>query len=429
MTEQACCPKQYFGHFINYLRRHWNITLKCHSIFYNLSKNNTKSKASMKSEGALYNVHLNAARGFAALIVFAGHGRDFFLDSIRAAVGLGATTESHAIVSAAHAPSTNVGHQAVIIFFVLSGYLVGGGVIRALRKSTWSWKYYTLQRLTRLWTVLLPALLLTLALDALGRYFSGPNSIYSHRNELAEISGTLDPATFVGNLLFVQTILVDTFGTNGPLWSLANEFWYYVMFPLVVFAILSDSVIHRLATVMILGLIIYFIGFQITLYFVIWLMGAALEFPPRCRCRRAAQFGTYGSVFVFIVANVLLLKYPINLFASDLILAALFSICCYFILHATERATTNLYFVCSAFLSEMSYTLYLVHTPLLVFLSAILVGSWKRWPLDFLHICQFVAICLFVFSVAYGVYFCFERNTGKVRAWVQRIVRLKVTPI
>ena len=34
----------------------------------------------MKSEGSLSNVHLNAARGAAALVVFAGHGRDFFLE-------------------------------------------------------------------------------------------------------------------------------------------------------------------------------------------------------------------------------------------------------------------------------------------------------------------------------------------------------------
>jgi peptidoglycan/LPS O-acetylase OafA/YrhL len=38
--------------------------------------------------------------------------------------------------------------------------------------------------------------------------------------------------TFVGNLAFLQTIAVPIFGTNGPMWSLANEFWYYLIFPL-----------------------------------------------------------------------------------------------------------------------------------------------------------------------------------------------------
>ena len=43
----------------------------------------------------------------------------------------------------------------------------------------------------------------------------------------------LDAATFWGNLVFLQTILVPTYGTNALLWSLANEFWYYMLFPLL----------------------------------------------------------------------------------------------------------------------------------------------------------------------------------------------------
>jgi ribosome recycling factor len=30
------------------------------------------------------------------------------------------------------------------------------------------------------------------------------------------------PATFIGNLLFLQTVAVPTFGSNTPLWSLAR---------------------------------------------------------------------------------------------------------------------------------------------------------------------------------------------------------------
>jgi peptidoglycan/LPS O-acetylase OafA/YrhL len=37
-------------------------------------------------------------------------------------------------------------------------------------------------------------------------------------------------STFVGNLLQLQTIVVSSLGSNGPLWSLANEWWYYVLF-------------------------------------------------------------------------------------------------------------------------------------------------------------------------------------------------------
>jgi hypothetical protein len=39
------------------------------------------------------------------------------------------------------------------------------------------------------------------------------------------------------NAFFLQTIAGPTFGSNGPLWSLAYEWWYYVLFPLVLAAL------------------------------------------------------------------------------------------------------------------------------------------------------------------------------------------------
>ena len=53
------------------------------------------------------------------------------------------------------------GHTAVIIFFVLSGYLVGKHVYLAFNTGRWSWREYAIKRLSRLWIVLIPALILT----------------------------------------------------------------------------------------------------------------------------------------------------------------------------------------------------------------------------------------------------------------------------
>src|ERR1035437_10604196 len=66
-----------------------------------------------------------------------------------------------------------------MICFVLSGYLVGGSVLRAFQRDNWPGKEYLTKRLTRLWVVLLPALLLTIVLDNVGlRVFPAPTSIY-----------------------------------------------------------------------------------------------------------------------------------------------------------------------------------------------------------------------------------------------------------
>ena len=63
---------------------------------------------------------------------------------------------------------TGLGHQAVMVFFVLSGFLVGGHVYTAVAEGRWSWPDYLIKRLTRLWIVLLPALVLTAIWDRIG---------------------------------------------------------------------------------------------------------------------------------------------------------------------------------------------------------------------------------------------------------------------
>jgi len=60
-------------------------------------------------------------------------------------------------------------HQAVMIFFVLSGYLVGGGLWKeALKKKSIDLPIYLIKRVSRLCIVLYPAFLLTAALNAIG---------------------------------------------------------------------------------------------------------------------------------------------------------------------------------------------------------------------------------------------------------------------
>src|ERR1700722_8142246 len=104
-------------------------------------------------------VHLDAVRGLAALVVFLGHGQSLFLAS-----GLHLAPDGKTTAEASTSPITvavvpppasasmeTVGHEAVMVFFVLSGYFVGGSALRAVRKGYLSWKKYLFQRLTRLW--------------------------------------------------------------------------------------------------------------------------------------------------------------------------------------------------------------------------------------------------------------------------------------
>lgn len=88
-------------------------------------------------------VHLDALRAFAAFSVLLNHWRDATLIDY-------SKLNHHSPLIALGYFVTGLGHQWVIVFFVLSGYLVGGSVLGAFARDSWSWRAYLLTRLTRL---------------------------------------------------------------------------------------------------------------------------------------------------------------------------------------------------------------------------------------------------------------------------------------
>jgi peptidoglycan/LPS O-acetylase OafA/YrhL len=365
------------------------------------------------------NPHLDALRGAAALIVFAGHARELFIASPRAAAGLGAAAGSGG--------GTTVGHQAVMIFFVLSGYLVGGSVLRQLGAGRWGPGDYAARRLARLWTALLPALVIGWLLDTGGMALFGADSIYGgpagQSQVTPDLGAHLSFAVFAGNALFLQEILVPALGTNVPLWSLSYEFWFYVLFPILVIAsVRRTATAKRVAAIVALAAIGAFVGWHIAVYFLMWMLGAALEFLPRRLPARLAAALLPLAVVAFAVLNVALLKLRLNLFVSDFVGALGCAAMLWVVLQAGGAWQSRLYARIAHFIAEMSFTLYLVHLPALVFLSGLFVRPWERWPLDLSHIAIVVTLMALVFAYAYGLYLCFERRTPVVAAYLSRLL-------
>src|ERR1035441_502485 len=62
-------------------------------------------------------------------------------------------------------------------------------------------------------------------------------ALYKYYSPSVALRSTL-PA-FFGNLFFLQSVVSPVFGSNGPLWSLSYEFWYYILFPVLMIAATS----------------------------------------------------------------------------------------------------------------------------------------------------------------------------------------------
>jgi len=318
------------------------------------------------------------------------------------------------------------GYLAVMIFFVLSGFLISSSVISAMTNNRWSWKTYLTNRLTRLWIVLIPALLLTLAWDKLiGIIFDSSNW-----------NQALNLNTLIGNIFFMQTLHVQAFGGNGPLWSLAYEFWYYLLFPCLILAFRSKGVISKVIYVIVSVILMLVVGKVVLMYFIIWLLGAALVFIPKIpqlNHYKIVTLTTTASLFLFSLVARRFIHFVglesgtsnmtqvlLRSFTSELFVGVTFSLLLYTVLHAYNTPRKFGSISVSRFLASFSYTLYLTHFPVMMFIVTY-VGT-NVWEVNVRHNLYVVGIATIMLLYAWLV----SRFTEAKTSLIRRVISEKI---
>lgn len=354
-------------------------------------------------------------RGLAALAVCLGHARAFLLVDY-AESGGGALATLFYFAVGLHV-------QAVTVFFVLSGFLVGGSVLRARAQGKWSWGGYLLRRLTRLWVVIVPALLLTLFWDLLGGQANpaGYAGAWYARLSSGPVPGVYDlsPANFVANLLFLQNFATYPYGSNTPMWSLSSEFVYYLMFPLAVQALVSrESRWMRAAAAAAVVALAILMPRLIIVGGLVWLFGvvafAALNHAPTARA--VARWPVALAGFAAMAAVLVVGRGQWSP-GFDVLLGVSFGATVPWL--ARAAAPWRWYRRVALALSELSYTLYLVHFPLLAWLYFAVVGP-DQWRFGAAGVALYAAVVAGVLVYAAAIWWLFERNTDRVRAFLVR---------
>jgi peptidoglycan/LPS O-acetylase OafA/YrhL len=366
--------------------------------------------------GTSASVLLDLVRAIAALLVCLEHWRNLLYVDYR-------QIAMHRSLLAVPYVMTGAGHQAVVIFFVLSGYLISGSVFRLTQRGEWSWKLYLMHRIVRLWIVLIPALVLGALLDNVGVQLHLAPALYAGQtgtHMLGDIPTLLHPTIFFGNLFFLQTILVPAFGSNGPMWSLANEFWYYVLFPCAFLALRKGtSVGARIVNILVFLLCAWFVGRDILRFFPLWLLGTLLAVVPDPRSSAAIR--TLAAVLYFPLLFFLAKTSTVQGVLSDYILGVATFVFLWLLLGAKGTAPVNVGVHLARVGARFSYTLYLVHVPFLVLMTALIAGD-ARWQPDVRHLLYGVAALLLAIGYAYVVASLTEFRTDKVRGWVEKRV-------
>ena len=322
---------------------------------------------------------------------------------------------------------TGYGHQAVIIFFVLSGYFIGTSVMQSVRAQKWSWRTYLVSRITRLQLVLFPALVLGGLWDRIGMRIPQAAPLYFdalYKFNVASVALRSTVPVFLGNFFYLQSIVSPVFGSNGPLWSLSYEFWYYIIFPALILATAAWTANRiRIFYAGLALFLLWFVGAQICFYFLVWIAGSVLGFLPRVTNFKPAvpilQF-VAGIVFIGELAWCRTHRFSSDLL-TDYVGAFCFVLWLYTLLLASREDVSSAYQYGAKKLAGFSYTLYVTHFPALLLLRGLL-NPQANWQPDPLHLAYALGMALLILTYAYCLAELTEAHTASVR---RRLLRWK----
>lgn len=301
-------------------------------------------------------------------------------------------------------------HPAVILFFVLSGFWIAKSVA-ALDRRGWSWRTYLIDRLSRLGIVIVPALAIGGALDMTGLYALRTAThldltgvwFFTHH-----LSDALSLPVLLGNLAFLQQIIVPPFGTNGPLWSVAFEFWYYVWF-----AALWVTIRQRRPQWFLLTLALGWFSTDLIAGFFAWLCGAAAYHATGRIAAGRALWPLLG-----LLAAVLIWARLGDWRGEDILVAAAAALALIAMV-ARNPGMPRLLTPLAWLGARSSFSLYATHFPLVALLAGVIVGPRRLAPGP-----GGIAIVMAVTSVAVVAAIGFSRlteaKTGALRRWMKR---------
>lgn len=319
---------------------------------------------------------LDSLRGLAAIIVVFHHFMIFNDEKISQMVSSGCFVFFQYV--------SELNTEAVMFFFVLSGFSIGLAQKGKLIADQLALNHYLYKRFKRILPIYWCALLITLSI---GLIIKEP------------IVGDYGFFNLLGNLLFLQTPKYATdywfspYGKNGPLWSLSFEMFFYFFFPLLCFTIgrlkwiyINRNTIFLTLLVLSISAIVFnkYIAFvpilSFIVFFVVWWGGF----------RIAVHYLKKEKDTVFWL-SLLIISGAILSFKNDLPSASLFeltkalfiSACFYFLLELNRIWHSNIKSSSKTIFNFMfnttghgSFALYAFHYPILMLFDYYSLEIW-----------------------------------------------------
>lgn len=308
---------------------------------------------------------------------------------------------------------TRLGEESVLVFFVISGFLVGGRSADKMINGQFRLEEYAIDRFVRIMLPLAAALALTGMV-----HFS--------------ITRSYDVGGLFGSLLSLQGIWFSPYGGNAPLWSLAYEVWFYIAI-YAIGAIVMARKFGFVSAALICCFLMAFTKLNVN-YFFCWLIGAAAFFLRPKECRRSILL-TYSSLLAAAVALVEMTteSRSVSVRFADLLpthsVAQLWLALCASLLIRriiTFSPSSSLALQLNRLgskLAAFSYTLYLTHYPLLMLCQHL--GMGKHSSMTFFSVSYFAIIVSLNMLAAFLIYSLFEKHTDKCKGYLKGMLEVR----
>lgn len=304
---------------------------------------------------------------------------------------------------------TRSGQEAVMAFFVLSGFLVGGQLIRRVMRGDFDLTDYAIDRCSRILLPLVPVCLITAAIN------------------LFLLNTPDNPWDVIGSMIGLNGIVVAEPLHNGPLRTLAYEIWFYILGGALAYLITTYRRRVSLTNVFLLCLCVLVFTILRAPLLLFWMLGALMALCVGMPYRKsAAVLGLSVAVAGACFFEMTLPSHTLP--GSELVPAdageamVVIGICLLLPacgrLRLKERSTGLIRSI--VFVSNISYSLYLIHSPVLFVLQRFLP---KATVIDGQSLVAIGIRLGVVVLVTLGFYWLFERNTPALRLYLKQRMR------
>jgi peptidoglycan/LPS O-acetylase OafA/YrhL len=359
---------------------------------------------------------LDLIRFSAALLVLFGHARGLLLE------GIGSVERPNVLIQALYFLS-GLQHEGVVLFFIVSGFLVGGSAWRLIATERFQYAPYLINRFARIYLVYIPALVLVLVLDQIGKQYFLDTRFYGVRPLFpAAVFDEWTWAQVPCHLATLQGIICNAWGADPPLWSLGYEWAFYLIAPLVLFPLLVSKW-RRAVDLVVPAVIVVALTWWNTewlLWFAMWMCGAfaARAFEAKSV---STSVGILGAALC--AAGLVLSRLKLGpLIATDVMVTLGL---------ATAISSRGLMKLGGEIAlirrgAGFSYSLYLIHLPVCLFIGA-LYQRWLAWPAQLVQpdargLAGFAGMVAIALLVALLFAMATEDHTTAVRRWLSRML-------